>query len=183
MFSNLSQPNKSLISVLAGLGSGLVVVSISESCVVQSTCISKVAERAIVVPQVAPIVSIESTSNQEDLTLTSGMRAKEDRTIPLNSAQIALKEAKVAVSLSQTQLAQARINLIEFQIKHNNAKLLSQRGKVSSKHVNTTKAAYELARLQHRSAEIGLQASKAQLIAAKAEVSRLGCKANSANQT
>jgi hypothetical protein len=131
------------------------------------------------VPTVTPIVSSELAS---DLSTTAEVAVKQKQPARLNSAQIALKEAQVAVSLSQAQLAQARINLREFQAKHDTAKILSAQGKVNRQAATTAKAAYNLAQLQHRSAAIGLQGSQAQLIAAKAQVSRLGCKANRATE-
>ncbi len=170
------------VSILAGLGTVLLVASISDSSVVQSSFVPPVAGKTRVVPLVAPLVSSEPTSEREYLGNNIGMTAKAARSIQLSSAQIALKEAKVAVSLSQAQLDQARMNLIEFQAKHNNAKTLSDRGKVSRQHSDIAKAAYKLAQLQHSSASIGLQESTAQLMAAKAEVSRLGSKANTAKE-
>jgi hypothetical protein len=170
------------VSILAGLGTVLLVTSISDSSVVQSILVHPVADKTMVLPLVTPLVSNEPVSDREDLNTNIGVTTKADRPIQLNSAQIALKEAKVAVSLSQAQLDRARINLIEFQAKHNNAKISAAQGKVSRQHTDTAKAAYKLAQLQHSSAAIGLQESTAQLIAAKAEVSRLGSKANATNQ-
>jgi hypothetical protein len=131
-------------------------------------------------PLVPTIVSSDPTSERfrqaeappTDLNTTAGVAVKEEPPVQLNCAQIALKEAQVAVSLSQSQLAQARINLREFQAKHDSAKILSAQGKVSRQEADTAKAAYELAQLQHSSAAIGLQDSQAQLIAAKSEVSK-----------
>jgi hypothetical protein len=167
------------VSILAGLGAGLLVVSFSDSCAVQSTRVPPVADRVMVLPLVAPtIVSSESTSSRAELSTNAGAEVDDNQPVRINSAEIALKEAKVAVALSQAQLAQARINLIEFQAKHNNAKSLSEQGRVSRQHLDTAKAAYELAKLQHSSASIGLQESRTQLVAAKTEVCRLGRKAN-----
>jgi membrane fusion protein, multidrug efflux system len=90
-----------------------------------------------------------------------------------------MKEAEVAVSLSQAQLVQARMNLSEFQAEYNNAKILTATGRVTRQQIETAKVAYELAKLQHSSATIGLRAAQTQLIAAKAEVSKLGRKPNS----
>ena len=175
-------PPKRLVSILAGLGSGLIFVSISNLGIDRSTRIPQVAERTVLLPLVAPLLSSELTSHRGDLSTSAGIATTEQQPVRLNSAQIALKEAQVAVSLSQAQLAQARINLSEFQAKHDSAKILSQQSKVSRQEADTAKAAYKLAQLQHSSAAIGLQDSQAQLIAAKAEVSRLGCKANTIKQ-
>jgi multidrug resistance efflux pump len=133
-------------------------------------------------PLVAPIVSSELTSDRGDLSTTARVTAQQQQPSPLQSAHVNLKEAKVAVKLSQAQLAQARINLIEFRAKHNSSKILSAQGKVNRQHADTAKAAYELAQLQHKSASIGLQESQAQLVAAQAEVSKLGRKANLVKQ-
>lgn len=135
---------------------------------------SQQVDRTIELPILTPIVSSDLTSEQVDV--------KEKQPVRLSSAQIALKDAQVTVSLSQAQLAQARINLSEFQAKHNNVKILSAQGKVNRKQADLAVAAYKLAQLQHSSASIGLQDSQAQLIAAKAEVSKLGCKANTLKQ-
>jgi hypothetical protein len=178
------QQSKIPVSILAALGSSLLVVSISESDLVRSTRSPQVAERsieqsprfAIELPMIAPIVSSDSTSDRSDRT-TAGVTAKKQQPSPLQSAHAALKQAKVAVKLSQVHLAQARTNLIEFRAKHNNAKVLSAQGKVSRQHVDNAKAAHQLAQSQHKSASIGLQESQAQLIAAQAEVSKLGRKA------
>ena len=118
-------------------------------------------------PLVPPSVSSDPTSEQP---------------VRLNAAQITLKQAKVAVSLSQAQLAQARINLTEFTAKHNSAKILSAQGKVSRQQADLALASYKLGQLQHSAASIGLQETTAQLIAAKAEVSKLGCKSNSVTE-
>jgi hypothetical protein len=178
-----SPPQSKLpVSILAGLGSSLLVVSISESDLARSSRSPQVVDRSIELPLVAPIVSSDLTSDRSDRTTTAKVSAKKQQPSPLQSAHITLKEAKVAVQLSQAQLAQARINLIEFRAKHNSTKLLSAQGKVSRQHADTAKAAYELAQLQHKSASIGLQESQAQLIAAKAEVSKLGRKANPVRQ-
>jgi multidrug resistance efflux pump len=132
---------------------------------------SQSVDRANNLPLVPPIVSSDPASEQADL--------KQKPPIRLNAAQITLKQAEVAVSLSQAQLAQARINLTEFTAQHNSAKILSAQGKVSRKQADLALASHKLAQLQHRAAAIGLQDSKTQLIAAKAEVSRLGCKSDS----
>jgi hypothetical protein len=183
MPSTPPQQQKILVSTLTGVGVGLIVVSISGSCDAQATCTRRqVVGRSIALPLVAPIVSSESTSDGGDLSTTAQIDVKNDRSAQLNSAQIALKEAQVAVSLSQAQLAQARINLIEFRAKHNSAKILSQQAKVSRQQADTAKAAYELAQLQHSSALTGLQECTAQLVAAKAEVRRLGRKTNTETQ-
>ncbi|WP_310411026.1 hypothetical protein [Chamaesiphon sp. OTE_8_metabat_110] len=125
-------------------------------------------------PLVPPIVSSDLTS-EPDTSTTTRVALKENQPVRLNSAQIAIREAQVAVSLSQAQLAQARVNLSEFQAKHDRVKILSAQGKVSRKQTDLAVAAYKLAQLQHSSAAIGLQESTAQLIAAKAEVSKSGC--------
>jgi hypothetical protein len=172
-----SPPPKIPVSILAGLGTGLIIVSIFNLGIERSTRSPQVADRSLDLPLVTPIVSRNSTSDRGDLT-TIGVTANKQQPIPLQSAHVNLKQAKVAVTLSQARLAQARTNLIEFRAKHGNAKLLSAQGKVSRQHADTAKAAYQLAQSQHHSASIGLQASQAQLIAAQAEVSRLGRKAN-----
>lgn len=112
---------------------------------------SPLENRAIDLPIVTPIVSYDPTS------------------IPLNSAQIAIKEAGATVSRSQAQLVRSRMNLIEFQAKHNNTKTLYQQGKVGRQQMDSSKSAHKLMQLQHSSASIGLQESTAQLIAAKAK--------------
>jgi membrane fusion protein, multidrug efflux system len=170
------QHHKILVSILAGLGFGLIFVSISGSCDANSNCVSQ-ANRAIVLPLVAPTVSSEPTSEQGDLS-TTRVAVKDDRPVPLQSAHVTLKEAQLAVSLSQTQLAQARINLIEFQAKYDSVKILSQQDRVSRQQLDTARAAIELAQLQHSLALMDVQECTAQLVAAKAEVSRLGRKAN-----
>jgi hypothetical protein len=185
---NISSPQhqKILVLILAGLGVGSFLVSISGASDAQATSARKVVDRAIgqsphfanVQPVVGSIVSTESTSDRVNLSTTARLEINDDRPIPLQSAQITLKEAQVAVALSQAHLDIARINLIEFQAKHDSHKILSQQGKVSRQQLDTAKAAYALAQSQHRSASIGLQESTAQLVAAKAEVSRLGRKAN-----
>jgi hypothetical protein len=174
-------PAKIPVSILAGLGSGLVFVSMFDLGIERSTRSPQVAERTALLPLVVPIVSIE-TSDPGDLRTTAGVATTQQQPVRLNSAQIALKDAKVAVSLSQAQLAQARINLSEFQAKHDKAKVLSAQGKVSRKQADLAVAAYKLAQLQHSSAAIGLRDSQTQLIAAKAEVSKLCRKANTVNQ-
>ncbi|AFY92698.1 hypothetical protein [Chamaesiphon minutus] len=130
-------------------------------------------------PIAMPIVSSDPASERADLSTTSGAAVEEEQPVRLNSARIALKDAQVAVSLSQAQLAQARINLSEFKAKHDKAKILSAQGKVSRKQADLALASYKLAQLQHSSAAIGLRDSHTQLIAAKAEVRSLGRKANS----
>jgi hypothetical protein len=127
--------------------------------------------RKIDLPLLPPIVSSDPTAKQADL--------KQKQPVPLNSAQIILKEAKVAVSLSQAHLAQARINLTESTAKHNKTKILSAQGRVSRKQADLALASYQLAQLQHSSASIGLQDSTAQLIAARSELSKSRCKPNS----
>jgi hypothetical protein len=148
---------------------GLVIAGSSQLQISNSQSV----DRTIELPIATPIISSDATSEQVDV---------KEQPVRLNSAQIALKEAKVAVSLSQAQLAQARINLIEFQAKHNKVKILSAQGKVSRKQADLAVASYKLAQLQHSSAAIGLQDSKTQLIAAKAEVRSPGCKASDVNQ-
>ncbi len=138
--------------------------------------------RPIELPLVPPIASSDSTGARLDLSTIAGVAVNQEPPVRLNSTQIALKQAKVAVSLSQAQLAQARKNLIEFQAKHNTAKILSEQGKVSRQQAALAVAAYKLAQLQHSSAAIGLRESQAQLIAARSEVIRLGCKANSVTE-
>ena len=145
---------------------------------------------AIDLPMVPPIVTSDPTSEGfrpaeapiTDLTITARVDVPEKPPVRLSSAQIALKEAKLAVSLSQVQLAQARINLSEFQAKHDTAKIFSAQGKVNRQQAATARAAHKLAQLQHSSATIGLQESQAQLIAAQAEISKLGCKANAGSK-
>lgn len=199
MTSKSPPPPKIPVSIWAGLGAVLlIVVSLANLGIdsprdrrsQRSTSSPQVADLeigqsprlAIDLPLVAPIVSSESTSDRGDLSSTAGVTANQQQPIPLQSAHVNLKHAKVAVTLSQARLAQARTNLIEFRAKHGNAKILSAQGKVSRQHADTAKAAYQLAQSQHRSASIGLQESQAQLIAAQAEVSRLGRKTNSVNQ-
>jgi hypothetical protein len=131
---------------------------------------SQSVDRTNDLPLVPPIVSSDRTPEQADL--------KQKQPVRLNAAQITLKQAEVAVALSQAQLAQARINLTEFTAKHNSAKILSAQGKVDRKQADLALASYKLVQLQHRAASIGLQDTTAQLIAAKAEVSKLGCKSN-----
>lgn len=155
----------------AGVGIvGLVVAGFIQSSTSTS---QQAADRAIDLPTVTPIASSDLASEQVDI---------QKRPSEQNSTQVALEEARVAVELSQAQLAQARINLREFQAKHDTAKILSAQGKVSRERAAAAKAAYNLAQLQHRSASIGLQDSQAQLIAAKAKVSRLECQAHSATE-
>jgi transposase InsO family protein len=175
------QQQKILGSILVGLGVGSLFISISSSYDARSTYAPKVAERAIVQP-VASIGSSKSTADRVNLSTTTREQIRADRSVPFQSAHVTLKEARVAVALSQAHVAQARINLIEFQAKHDNSKILSQQGKFSSQQLDTAKAAYALAQSQHRSALIGLQECTAQLVAAKAEVSRLGRKANTSAQ-
>jgi multidrug resistance efflux pump len=152
----------------AGIGIvGLVVAGFMHL----PTSNSQSVDRTNDLPLVPPIVSSDPTSAQAAL--------EQKQPVQLNSAQITLKQAEVAVSLSQAQLAQARINLAEFTAKHNSAKILSAQGKVSRKEADLALASYKLAQLQHSSASIGLQDSKTQLIAAKAQVSKLGCQSNS----
>jgi hypothetical protein len=188
MTSKSPQPPKLPASILAGVGAGvLIVVSIANLGIdsrlrQRSTRSPQVAARSIELPLVTPIVSSESTSDRGDLSTTARVAAQKQQPSPLPSAHVNLKEAKVAVKLSQAQLAQARINLIEFRAKHNSTKILSAQGKVSRQHVDKTKAADRLAQLQHNTASIGLQESQAQLIAAQAEVSKLGRKANPVRQ-
>jgi hypothetical protein len=132
---------------------------------------SQSVDRKHELPLVPPIVSSDRTSKPADL--------KKKQPARLNAAQIALKQAELAVSLSQAQLAQAQINLTEFTAKHNSAKILSAQGKVDRKQADLALASYKLVQLQHRAASIGLQDSKTQLIAAKNAVNKLGCKPNS----
>jgi hypothetical protein len=146
---------------------GLVVAG----CIYLPTSNSQQVGRKIDLPILPPIVSSDLTSKQADL--------KQKQPVRLNAAQITLKQAKVAVSLSQAQLAQARINLTEFTAQHNKTKILSAQGKVSRQQADLALASYKLAQLQHSAASIGLEETTAQLIAAKAEVSKLGCKPNS----
>jgi hypothetical protein len=177
------QPPKLPVSLWAGLGTGLlIVISMVDLGIYRSTRSSQVADLAIDLPLVTPIVSSKSTSDRGNLSTTAEVAAQQQPPIPLQSAHVNLKEAKVAVTLSQARLAQAQTNLSEFRAKHGNAKILSAQGKVSRQHADTAKAAYQLAQSQHHSASIGLQASQAQLIVAQAEVSRLGRKTNSVNQ-
>jgi hypothetical protein len=179
MTSKSPQPPKLPVSLWAGLGTALLVaIGMVDLGIYRSTRSLQVADLAIDLPLVTPIVSRDSTSDRGDLSTTAGVTANKQQPIPLQSAHINLKEAKVAVTLSQARLAQARTNLIEFQAKHDNAKILSEQGKVSRHHADTAKAAYKLAQSQHSSASIGLQTSQAQLIAAQAEVNKLGRKAN-----
>ncbi len=140
---------------------------------------SQSVNRPIDLPLVPPIVSSDPTPEPADLSTTVGVDLTEKQPVRLNAAQITLKQAEVAVSLSQAQLAQARINLAEFTANHNKTKILSAQGKVSRQQAELALASYKLAQLQHSSASIGLQDTTAQLIAAKAEVSKLGCKPNS----
>jgi Outer membrane efflux protein len=161
-----------------GLGIvGLVVAGFIYSPTTNSQQVDRVADEiaprspsddtpryAIELPLVPPIVSSDLTWARSDV--------QEEPPVRLNSTRISLNEARVAVSLSQSQLTQARMNLSEFQAKYNNAKILAAQGKVSRQQIDTTKVAYNLARSQYTSAEIGLEASQAQLIAAKAEISR-----------
>jgi hypothetical protein len=137
-------------------------------------------DRSIELPLVAPIVSSELTADRPQRNPTVKLTAQQQQPTPLESARIAFTEAKIAVALSQAQLVQARTNLIEFQAQHDNTKILARQGKASRQHLDTAQSARDLARSQHSSATIGLQAARSQLIAAKAEVSKLGCKANSA---
>ena len=166
------------VSIFAGLGISLVFISIANLGVDRSISVAPVANRTLDLPTLAPIVSSESTANPADLSTTAKVATKEQQPVRINSAQIALSEARVAVALSQVQLDRARTNLIEFQAHHNSAKILSEQGKVSRQRLDTAKAAHELAKLQHSSASLGLQESTAQLFASKAEVCRLGRKAN-----
>jgi hypothetical protein len=138
--------------------------------------------RKIDLPLLPPIVSSDSTSEQSDLSTTVGVDLKQKQPVRLNSVQIILKEAKVAVSLSQAHLAQARINLTESTAKHNKTKILSAQGRVSRKQADLALASYQLAQLQHSSASIGLQDSTAQLIAARSELSKSRCKPNSGTE-
>ncbi len=134
--------------------------------------------RIVDLPIVPPTVSSDPTSERLDLSTTAGVDVKEDRQVRLHPTQIAVKEAGVAVSRSQAQLVQSRINSTKFQSKHNNTKILHRQGKVSRQQLNTAKSAHKLMQLQQSSASIGLQESQAQLIAAKAEVIKLGRKSN-----
>jgi hypothetical protein len=189
MTSKSPQPPKIPASILAGVGAGvLIVISITNLGIDsprerlrQSSTRSpqQVVDRSIELPLVAPIVSSESTSDRNTIARVA---ANQQQPRPLQFAHVTLKEAKVAVTLSQAQLAQARINLTEFRAKHDSTKTLSAQGKVSRQHADNAKAAYQLAQLQHKSASIGLQESQAQLIAAQAEVSKLGYKANPIEQ-
>jgi hypothetical protein len=153
---------------IAGVGIvGLVMAGFMDSPASNSQSVNRTHD----LPLLPPIVSSDPTSKPADL--------KQQQPVRLNSAQITLKQAEVAVSLSQAQLAQAQINLTEFTAKHNSAKILSAQGKVDRKQADLALASYQLVQLQHRAAAIGLQDTTAQLIAAKAEVSKLGCKPNS----
>jgi hypothetical protein len=192
------QQQKILVSMLAGLGASLILVNTSGSCDAQSNCTPQAnlpigqsprfcegrgCANANDLPTVTPSAIGDPALERTDLsTTTAGVATIEQQPVRHDSAQIALKEAQVAVSLSQAQLVQARINLSEFQAKHDSAKILSAQGKVSRKQADLALAAYKLAQLQHSSASIGLRDSKTQLMAAKAEVSRLGCKASAVNQ-
>lgn len=163
---------------IAGFGiAGLIVAGLH-----LPTSNSQQVVRSIELPLVPPIVSSDSTWARLDFSTTTGVAVNQEPPARLNSTRSALKQAKVAVSLSQTQLAQARKNLIEFQAKHETAKILSEQGKVSRQQAALAVAAYKLAQLQHDSAAIGVRASQAQLIAARSKVSRLGCKANSVTE-
>ena len=166
------QQQTTFVMMLAGLGVSLTVVGIS-GCDAQSNSVRQ-AQQPIALPFVAPIVSTEPVSDTQGNT--TELEVKDARPVPLQSARVNLKEAQLAVALSQTHLAQARINLIEFQAKHHSTKILSQQGKVSRQQVDTAKAAHQLAQLQHSAAQMEVQACIAQLVAAKAEVSRLGFK-------
>jgi hypothetical protein len=179
MPSTSPRQQKILVAILAGLGVGLIAVSISGSSDAQSNCVRQ-ANRAILLPLVAPIVSSDPTSDRGDLSTTAGVAVKNDRLVRLNSAQVTLKEAQVAVSLSQAQLTQARINLSEFQTKYNSAKILSEQGKISRQQLSTAKSAYDLGQAQQSSALIGVEECTTQLVAAKAEVRRLRREANTA---
>lgn len=176
------QQQKIIGLILAGLGVGSLFISISSVSDAEATSARQVADRAIGQPVVASIVSSASTADRGNLSTAARVETNEDRPAPLQPAHVTLKEAQVAVALSQAHLAQARINLIEFQAKHDDSKILSQQGKVSRQQLDTAKAAYTLAQSQHRSALIGLQECTAQLVAAKAEVSKLGRKANTEAQ-
>jgi hypothetical protein len=167
----------------AGLGIvGLVTIGAIHLPTSNSQQVERVASplgnRTIDLPIVKPTVSVETISERADLITPAGVDVKEKPPVKLNSAQIAFKEARVAVSLSQAQLAQARMNLCEFKAKHDKAKILAAQGKVSRKQADLAVASYKLAQLQHNSAAIGLRDSHTQLIAAKAEVRSLGHKAN-----
>ena len=182
LLSKLSRVGKATTAAptrtFAGVGIvGLVVAGFIHLPISNSQSVVRVASpwnHKIDLPLVPPIVSTDPTSQQVDLNQKQPVR--------LNAAQIALKQAKVAVSLSQAQLAQARINLTEFTAKHNKTKILSAQGKVDRKQADLALASYKLAQLQHSSASIGLQDSTAQVIAAKAEVSKRGCKPNSGTE-
>jgi acyl-CoA synthetase (AMP-forming)/AMP-acid ligase II len=187
MPSKSPQQSRVPVSILAGLAVGLIVVSISESYFFKSTRSPQVADKAKVLPLVASSVSSKLTSSDRgNLNTATEAKAKNKQPVQLNSdwakptlrERVALKQAKVAVNLSQAQLAQARINLIEFKAKHDKAKILAAQGKVSRKQADLAVASYKLAQLQHNSAAIGLRDSQTQLIAAKAEVRSLGRKAN-----
>jgi Outer membrane efflux protein len=164
---------------IVGVGiAGLGIVGASQL----PTSNGQQVDRAVELPLVAPIVSSELTSDRGERNTTVELTAQQRPPTQLHSARIAFKEAKVAVALSQAQLVQARANLSEFQAKHDNTKILARQGKTSRQQLDTTRAAIELARSQHHAATIGLQAARSQLIAAKAEVSKLGCKANSTTE-
>ncbi len=187
MPSTSPRQQKILVAILAGLGAGLIAVSISGSSDAQSNCVrqavriaSPLGNRAIVLPLVAPIASSDSTSDRGDLSTTAGVEVQNARLVRLNSAQVTLKEAQVALSLSQAQLTQARINLSEFQAKYNSAKILSEQGQVSRQQLGIAKSAYDLGQAQQSSALIGVEECTTQLVAAKAEVRRLRREANAA---
>lgn len=88
------------------------------------------------------------------------------------TAQAAVAEAQAGIQAAKAQVAQADANLQKAQQDYNRYSALYQQGAIPRQQLDTTKAAYEVALAQKRSAEQGVQQAQAKLAQAQQGVAR-----------
>jgi hypothetical protein len=158
---------KPLIAIGIGLGMTALVVSTLEYPS-QSTAMRPPTSRSSTLAN--------SAANEQAASTT------QDRP---DLAQTAVKEAKLAIALSQADVAQADINIQTFKHDYDRYQDLSKRGLIERQKLVRAKHIYHFAQRQKSYALHGLKIARAQLAAAEidaAKVTTVPCSRLSANK-
>jgi F0F1-type ATP synthase membrane subunit c/vacuolar-type H+-ATPase subunit K len=149
----LTPPIKPLVSIWVGLGVGIIIASVGLGI-------------GVITASIAVDRDAQATSTDLDIANTRIIASTQG---DVCIAQDPIKEAQVALSLSQAHLVQANTNLQKFQSDYSRYKALASQGKATDKQLQAAKVAYNLAQLQKSSALKGLQHAQAQLAAVRVE--------------
>jgi hypothetical protein len=127
-------------------------------------------------------VAALTTPNRALIAVSTGSdRHREAATAPdrLEQAQTAVKEAKIAIALSQADVTQAELNLQTFKTDYDRDRDLYRSGTIDRQKLARTSKIYDFAKAQKGRARDGLQQAQAQLIDAELGVDRLRVRSQS----